>query len=259
MLCVSLRQYLTFWTQVSSPKPLWWICIKFDVEAALRVWIFHIPSHWFVKLRTTLLAAVNWFLYSYIWLQVTPWSWTLLEKLIVTQLVKELPFFYGTRRFITAFSRARHWSLSWARWIKSKSSCPIFLRSSVILFPSTSLSSKWSLSFKHPNQILYKFLVAPVRATYPANLLDNFMENAYEDYVTPHYLIFSSVLSLPLRSRYSSQHPVCRHLHSTFFPSCDRSSFTPIQNNSRNSGFVYFNLYVLREETEDRRFWAESL
>jgi hypothetical protein len=31
-----------------------------------------------------------------------------LEKLIVTQLVKKFPQFYGTRSFITVFSRARH-------------------------------------------------------------------------------------------------------------------------------------------------------
>jgi hypothetical protein len=35
-----------------------------------------------------------------------------LEKLIVTQLVKKFPDFYGTRRFITMFTRVCHWSLS---------------------------------------------------------------------------------------------------------------------------------------------------
>jgi hypothetical protein len=36
------------------------------------------------------------------------------EKLIVTQLVKEFPAFYGTGRFITVFTTARLWSPSWA-------------------------------------------------------------------------------------------------------------------------------------------------
>jgi hypothetical protein len=44
--------------------------------------------------------------------QVTPWSRVPLEKLTVSQLVKKFPAFYGTRRFITAFTRARHLSLS---------------------------------------------------------------------------------------------------------------------------------------------------
>jgi hypothetical protein len=43
--------------------------------------------------------------------QLTPWNRVLLEKLIVTQLVKKFPAFYGTRRFITVFKRAHHWSL----------------------------------------------------------------------------------------------------------------------------------------------------
>jgi len=41
-------------------------------------------------------------------------SRALLEKLIVTQLVKKSPAFYGSRRFITVFIRDRHWFLSLA-------------------------------------------------------------------------------------------------------------------------------------------------
>jgi hypothetical protein len=32
------------------------------------------------------------------------WSWALFEKLPIVQLLKNLPAFYGTRRFITAFT-----------------------------------------------------------------------------------------------------------------------------------------------------------
>jgi len=39
-----------------------------------------------------------------------PWS-RVLEKLTGPQLVKKFPAFYGTRRFITAFTSARHLSL----------------------------------------------------------------------------------------------------------------------------------------------------
>jgi len=35
--------------------------------------------------------------------------------------------FYEFRMFITVLSRARHWSLSWARWIQSTSHTPINL------------------------------------------------------------------------------------------------------------------------------------
>jgi hypothetical protein len=37
---------------------------------------------------------------------LTPWSRILLEKLIVFQLEKKFPALYGTRGFITVFTRA---------------------------------------------------------------------------------------------------------------------------------------------------------
>jgi hypothetical protein len=40
---------------------------------------------------------------------LTPWSRTLLEKLIVTQFVKKVPALYGNRRIINMFTRAHHW------------------------------------------------------------------------------------------------------------------------------------------------------
>jgi hypothetical protein len=56
-------------------------------------------------------------LYKLDWL--TAMSWILLEKPPVAQLLKNFPTFYGTRKFITVFTRALHLSLSWARWIQS--------------------------------------------------------------------------------------------------------------------------------------------
>jgi hypothetical protein len=46
--------------------------------------------------------------------KLTPWSTVLPEKLTSLQLVKKFPAFYGTRRFITSFTSARHLSLSWS-------------------------------------------------------------------------------------------------------------------------------------------------
>jgi hypothetical protein len=43
---------------------------------------------------------------------LTPWSRVLLEKLTGLQLLKKFPEFYGTRKFITAFTSAHHLSLS---------------------------------------------------------------------------------------------------------------------------------------------------
>jgi hypothetical protein len=61
------------------------------------------------------------------------WSWALPEKLPIVQLLKNFPAFYGSRRFITVFTRDLHWSLSWARSIQSIPSHPISLRSILIL------------------------------------------------------------------------------------------------------------------------------
>ena len=52
---------------------------------------------------------------------LTPCSRVLLEKLTGFQLVKKFPTFYGTRRFITTFTSARHLSLSSASSILLRS------------------------------------------------------------------------------------------------------------------------------------------
>ena len=65
---------------------------------------------------------------------LTPWSRVLPEKLTGSQLLKKFPAFYGTRRFITAFTKARHLSLSWARSIQYIPQHPTSWRSILILF-----------------------------------------------------------------------------------------------------------------------------
>jgi hypothetical protein len=53
-----------------------------------------------------------YFLPNFITYLLTPWSRVLLEKLTGLQLVKNFFAFYGTRRFITTLTSARHLSLS---------------------------------------------------------------------------------------------------------------------------------------------------
>ena len=64
---------------------------------------------------------------------LTPWCRVLLEKLAGLQLVKKFPAFYGTLRFITAFTSFRHPSLSWASPIQSTYPQPTSCRSILIL------------------------------------------------------------------------------------------------------------------------------
>ena len=49
---------------------------------------------------------------------ITPWRRVLLEKLTVPQLVEKLPAYYGTRMFISAFTKAWHLSLFWVRVVQ---------------------------------------------------------------------------------------------------------------------------------------------
>jgi hypothetical protein len=58
---------------------------------------------------------------------LTPWFKTLFENLIVNQPDKKY-FFYGTQRFITVFTKARHWTLSWASWIQ------VTINAGIVLF-----------------------------------------------------------------------------------------------------------------------------
>jgi hypothetical protein len=96
------------------------------------------------------------------------WSWALLEELPILQLLKNFPEFYGTWRFVTVFTRALHWSLSWARWIQSIPSYPRY-----ILILSTHLclglpNGPFPSGF--PTNILHAF-VSPIHAKCPAHLI----------------------------------------------------------------------------------------
>jgi hypothetical protein len=66
-------------------------------------------------------------------LWLTPWSRVLPEKLTHPKLLKKFLAFYGTRRFFTAFTNARHPYLSWARSIQSMTPQPISRRSILVL------------------------------------------------------------------------------------------------------------------------------
>ena len=102
----------------------------------------------------------------------TPWSRVLLEKLTGLQRVKKFPAFYGTPRFITAFTSARHLSLSWASSIQSVPPHPTSWRSILILFPHLCLgtpSGLFPLGF--PTKTLYTPLPSPICTTCPTHLI----------------------------------------------------------------------------------------
>jgi hypothetical protein len=100
------------------------------------------------------------------------WSWTLLEKPPIVQILKKFSAFYGIRRFITVLTRALHWSLSGATTIHSIPLHPICLRSNLVLSTHLCLDlpSGLFLSGFHINT-LYALIFSPIRATCPAHLV----------------------------------------------------------------------------------------
>ena len=99
-------------------------------------------------------------------LHFTPWS-RILEKRIGSQLVKKWPAFYGARRFITAFTTARHLSLS-ATSIQSMSPSHFLKIHFNIILPATPKSLKWSVSLRFLHQAP---LLSPKRATCSAYII----------------------------------------------------------------------------------------
>ena len=102
-------------TVMSSVVP----CAPYTAE----MWNYYL-SFW----RSSCKSDTKYFTYL-----LTPWCRVLLKKLTGLQLVKKFPAFYGTRRFITAFTSFRHPSLSWASQIQSPYPQPTSCRSILIL------------------------------------------------------------------------------------------------------------------------------
>jgi hypothetical protein len=88
--------------------------------------------------------------------------------------VEKFPTFYGTRRFITVFTGARHLSLSSTRLIQSTPSHVYRkIHFNIAYHPRRGLPSGLFRS-GFPTRIVYAFIISPIRVTCPAHpvLLD---------------------------------------------------------------------------------------
>jgi len=152
--------------------------------------------------------------------KLTPWSRVLLEKLIATQLLKKLPTFYATQRFISVFTRALKWFLSWARYIHFIPPYHMYLRSALMLLSRLRLgfqSGPFPSGF--PIKILYLFLISTMPHTSHPSWFDQ-LNNIWWSLQVMKLIMQNSQPSrhfVPLRSKYSPQNPVLKHnLRSSF-------------------------------------------
>ena len=180
---------------------------------------------------------------------LTPWSRVLLEKLTGFQLVKNFPTFYGTKRFITAFTSARHLSLSWASSIQYIPTHPTSWRYVLTLTSHLCLGLPIGLvPSGFPTKTLHMLLPSSICATCPAHLIllyfitRTILGEVYRSLSSSLCSFLHSCYLVPLRTKYSPQHPILKQPQPTFLPQCQRPSFTPIQNNRQNYSSVYLNL-----------------
>ena len=118
---------------MTSQVCLWWLVTtvqKFEPnepkiilavsDNTLCVWK-HLQNNWNLRQRSSIGNLL------------TPWSRVLVEKLTGSAASQEILRLFGTRRFLTLLTSARHLSLSWANSIQSPQPPPISWWSILIL------------------------------------------------------------------------------------------------------------------------------
>jgi hypothetical protein len=108
-------------------------------------------------------------------------------------------------------------------------------------------SPKWSLSLSFPHQNPNTPLPFSIRATCPAYLIlldfitRTILGEQYRSLSSSLYIFIPLPCYLiPLRTKYSPQHPILKHPQSAFLPQCERPNFTSIQNSRQN----YTGLFI---------------
>jgi hypothetical protein len=90
---------------------------------------------------------------------LSPRNQLIVDKTVVTRLLKNFPTLYNTRRFATVFTGVYYWPLSWARWFQLILPHPVYLRSVLILS-----------SYRRPGFFIVSPYWFPVETLYPCLL-----------------------------------------------------------------------------------------
>jgi hypothetical protein len=176
------------------------------------------------------------------------------------QLLKNFPVIYGTRRFITVFTKAPYWSLFWARSTQFIPPHSIFLKSILILSTTYVVFSEWTLSLLISHRYSIRIPLLPTCATCPIHhtLIDIIILITHSEEYKLWLASLCSVLQSSLTSSLFGPNILLRTLFSNNLSLCSslniRHSFTSIQNHRQNYSFVYYNFYVFKNQTRTQRF-----
>ena len=189
---------------------------------------------------------------------LTPCSRVLLDKLTGFQPVKKFPAFYGTRKFITAFTSASHLSLSWARSNQVIPPHPISWRSILIFSPIYAWFSQvfifLQVSPTNPCIRLFSFphaLHAPTISFFSILSPEQINKSLIMQFSPLHRYLAH------LRPKYSPQHPILKHSVPTFLPKYEHQVPSPYKTTG-NIIFRHILIFkCLDSKLEDKRFCAK--
>jgi hypothetical protein len=181
---------------------------------------------------------------------LTPWSWSLLERTSVVQLLKNFQAFYGNMKFITVF-RVLNLVLSWARSIQSIPPHPIqdpstyvlefLVVSSLTVFPPIT----YTHSSSHP-LVLYSMPIS--FSLTRSSLLYSAKSTSFEAH---QYSVFSSHLSLCLFFIQTFSLATCNQTSSVYVYGPPLMSETKFHTHN-SIILVYSNVYSFRfKKTKD--------
>ena len=196
---------------------------------------------------------------------LTLWNRVLLEKLTAFKLVKNFLAFYGTRKFISAFTSARQLSLSWASSVQSipphPTSCKSILMLSFhlhLVLPSGLFPSGF------PTKILHTRLLCPIGVICPDHLI--LLDFIIRTKLNEGYRSLSSSLGGFLHTPVTSSHLETNILLNTLFSKTQSlRSFLNVSDHvshpyktTGNIIILYIWIFIfLCNKLEDERFCTE--